>query len=263
MASTAFGTAYFGVRDPDHAARDLEAIAAAGHSWVLLPMTQDDAAWEVTTFRLLADRARSAGLVPIVSPWGGLDFGGEGIPGPLSVAGWLDRARDTGIEILHVDEPKAATTTIADVLDLWAGPRWLTIEPTRVARVTPADLGQIDVVGTDAYDGDVAARVVATEAARDALGRLELAWVQAFRIRAGEEVAVGAAVEAMAALAPRVGVWAWKGSTGRGDLRSDRPEAVGAAVAAAIARVRAGGPEALPDRGADIGSAAAIGEGRV
>ncbi|MEA2518265.1 MAG: hypothetical protein QOF49_345, partial [Chloroflexota bacterium] len=91
FGTTQFGTAYFGVRDPDHAARDLEAIKAAGHDWVLFPMTQDDAVWEGSTFRLLVEAAGSVDLEPIVSPWGGRDFGGEGIPGPLTVREWLAR----------------------------------------------------------------------------------------------------------------------------------------------------------------------------
>jgi hypothetical protein len=231
----AFGTAYFGVRDPDLAAADLAAIAAAGHTWVLLPMTQDDAVWEGSTFRELVSAARSAGLDPIVSPWGGLDFGGEGIAGPLSVAEWLDRAHATGATTLHIDEPKAASTTIGAIIDHWPGTVWLTIEPHRVAVLRPEDADRVAVLGTDAYEGNVAERAAATTHAKAALGRLDLAWVQAFRIRTGEEAEVGAAVVAMAQLAPRVGIWGWKGSTGRGRLRSDRPDVVAAAVRDGIA----------------------------
>jgi hypothetical protein len=42
----------------------------------------------------------------------------------------------------------------------------------------------------------------------------------------------------MAELAPRVGIWGWKGSTGRGDLRSANPALVQDAVAAAIREAR-------------------------
>jgi hypothetical protein len=43
----------------------------------------------------------------------------------------------------------------------------------------------------------------------------------------------------MATLAPLVVIWGWKGSTGRGVLRSDDPNAVQAQVARAVAEVRA------------------------
>jgi hypothetical protein len=234
---TSFGTAYFGVRDLDHAAADLAAIRDAGHDWVLLPMTQDDAAWEQATFRMLVDAARAVGLEPVISPWGGNEFGGEGIAGPLSVVDWLARAAETGATILHIDEPKANTSSIAEVIAAWSGRVWLTIQPNRTKVLDGVDLSRVDVLGTDAYDGDVGERVTATSCAGSMLGRLDLAWVQAFRIPAGAEPAVGDAVRAMAGLAPRVGIWGWKGSAGRGDLRSDRPAVVNAAVAGAIAEV--------------------------
>jgi hypothetical protein len=239
-AQTSFGTAYFGVRDPDHARTDLQAMAATGYDWVLLPMSQDDAVWERSTFAVLVAAARDAGLQPIGSPWGGGEFGGEAIPGPLTVPEWIDRVRGTGVEILHIDEPKARTASIADVLDAWDGRTWLTLEPHRVGALLATDATLVEVLGTDAYDGDLARRVAATEDFRATAGRLDLAWVQAFRIAAGDEPGVAAGVRAMARLAPRVGVWAWKGSTGRGDLRSAQPAAVEAAVADAIADVRAG-----------------------
>jgi len=238
--TTAFGTAYFGVRDPDHARADLLAMAASGYGWVLLPMTQDDAVWEGSTFRLLVDLARDAGLEPIVSLWGGDDFGGEGIAGPLSVADWIERARDTGATKLHVDEPKGRRATIEEVLDRWAGPAWLTVEPHRVEIITAVARDRVQVLGTDAYAGSLEERLRATRRFASVTSRLDLAWVQAFRIAAGDEPAVGGAVRAMAGLAPRVGIWAFKGATGRGDLRSANPELVEAAVVAAIADVQAG-----------------------
>jgi hypothetical protein len=42
----------------------------------------------------------------------------------------------------------------------------------------------------------------------------------------------------MASVASLVGIWAWRGSTGRGELRSARPRRVEEAVQAAIAPVR-------------------------
>jgi hypothetical protein len=237
-----FGTAYFGVRDLDHARADLAEMRAQGFGWVLLPMTQDDAVWERRTFAALVTAAGSEGLVPVVSLWGGDEFGGEGIPGPVPVADWVSIARDTGAPILHVDEPKNRSLGVPAVLHLWGddASAWLTVEPHRTASFDAETWRRPAVVGTDAYSGTVTDRVAATRGFAAATGRLDLAWVQAFRIASGEEAAVGEAVRAMAALAPRVGIWAWRGSTGRGELRSDRPLEVQRVVAAAMAEVMAG-----------------------
>jgi hypothetical protein len=239
-----FGVAYFGVRDLDHARDDMAVMARQGIDWVLLPMTQDDAAWEARTFRGLVDLARDAGIVPVVSLWGGGEFGGEGIEGPLSVGHWVEAARATGALILHLDEPKNRSLGVPGVLDLWGddASAWLTIEPHRVDGFPQEALARPAVVGTDAYNGSVDERLRTTTRFRTHAGRLDLAWVAAFRIPEGAEAAVGQAVVAMASLAPNVGIWGWKGSTGRGDLRSDRPGVVQEAVAEAISAFRSGDP---------------------
>jgi hypothetical protein len=234
-----FGTAYFGVRDPDHASQDFEAMRRTGYSWVLLPMTQDDAVWECATFRHLAQLAEANGLEPIISLWGGGLFGGEGNEGPLGAAEWLERARSTGARTLHIDEPKVSPGLIDELLELWAGPAWLTLEPERATLLRTLRHERIEVVGTDAYEGSVAQRVAATRAFGRAAQRLDLAWVRAFRVPRADERAVRDSLVAMAGLAPRVGVWAWKGSVGRGELRCERPEHVEAAVRSGIAAVRA------------------------
>jgi hypothetical protein len=238
-SDVSFGTAYFGVRDPDHARRDFEAMRRTGYDWVLLPMTQDDAVWERATFRHLVQLAEANGLEPIVSLWGGGLFGGEGNEGPLDAAGWLDRARSTGALTLHIDEPKVSPTLIDELLDRWAGPAWLTLEPDRAALLQTVQHGRIDVVGTDAYDGSVEERIAATQAFGRRAQRLDLAWVRAFRVPRADESVVRESLVAMAGLAPRVGVWAWKGSVGRGELRCERPQHVEAAVRSGIAEVRA------------------------
>jgi hypothetical protein len=239
-----FGVAYFGVRDFDHARDDMADMADQGIDWVLLPMTQDDGVWETRTFRGLVDLARDAGIVPVISLWGGGEFGGEGIEGPLSVGRWVEAARATGAPILHLDEPKNRSLGVPGVLDLWGddASAWLTIEPYRVDLFPRDAFARPAVVGTDAYTGSVDDRVQATSRFRTRTRRLDLAWVEAFRIREGTEAAVGEAVLAMASLSPNVGVWGWKGSTGRGDLRSDRPAAVQEAVAEAIAAYRSSDP---------------------
>jgi hypothetical protein len=239
-SSPRFGIAYFGVRDPDHYRMDLAQIAAQGFAWVLLPFTHDDAVWERSTFADLVAVARDAGLAPVISPWGGREFGGEGVQTDLEVLDWLTRAKATGAETLHVDEPRLATLTLTDVLDAWGDDAnlWLTMQPERAAELPESIARRVAVLGTDAYDGTVKQRIAATSAFAADAGRLELAWVRAFRIAAGEEASVGDCVRAMAELAPLVGVWGWKGSTGRGDLRSANPALVQATVAAAIAEIR-------------------------
>jgi hypothetical protein len=214
-------------------------MRAQGFDWVLLPMTQDDAAWERRTFAALVAAALVEGLEPVISLWGGDEFGGEGIPGPLTVPEWIAVAKGTGAPILHVDEPKNRSLGVPGVLDLWADDAraWLTVEPHWAGRFDAETFRRPAVVGTDAYAGTVEERIAATTGFRAATGRLDLAWVEAFRIRSGKEAIVGETVRAMATLAPRVGIWGWRGSTGRGELRSDRPLEVQRAVAAAIAAV--------------------------
>jgi hypothetical protein len=56
----------------------------------------------------------------------------------------------------------------------------------------------------------------------------------------------------MAELAPRVGIWGWKGSTGRGELRSANPGGVQEAVERAIAAVREGARRAEPVHRLDV-----------
>lgn len=235
----AFGCAYFGVRDQAHFEADLAKMRTAGFDWVLLPMTQDDATWECDTFSALVATARSLGLVTVISPWGGDIFGGEGIAGPLMLDGWIANARATGADILHVDEPRGFP--IEQALDAWGCDEtaWLTIQPDRVAEITPSVVSRVAVLGTDAYDGDLQARIDATREFGAAAGRLDLAWVQAFRIPAGGERFVGHVTEALSDVAPIIGVWGWRGSTGRGTLRSEDPMRVQSEVSAAIRRVRA------------------------
>ena len=239
--TTQFGCAYFGVRDPDHFEGDLIEIARSGFSWVLFPFTQDDAAWERATFRLLVETAEECGLLPIIGPWGGDEFGGEGIQGRMPTEEWLARARATGAPVLHVDEPRVSTLTLPQVLDAWDDDAnvWLTIQPDRSAALDPETVERVAVLGTDAYDGSVARRVADTRNFGSLTGRLDLAWVGAFRVPRGREAFVGRTVIARATLAPYVGIWAWKGSTGRGDLRSARPRVVQEQVRRAIAEVRA------------------------
>ncbi len=246
-----FGVAYFGVRDLDHARADLAAMRAQGFSWVLLPMSQDDAVWERPTFAGLVAAALAEGLDPVISLWGGDHFGGEGIAGPLPLADWIEIARDTGAPVLHVDEPRNDALRVPAVLDMWDddASAWLTVEPHRAGEFDAEAFRRPAVVGTDAYSGTVANRSDLTKAFQAATGRLDLAWVQAFRIRAGQESLVADAVTAMAALAPRVGIWGWRGSTGRGELRSDRPLEVQRAVAEAIdAIVSSSAPDPLRTR---------------
>jgi hypothetical protein len=234
-----FGIAYFGVRDLDHARFDLAEIAEQGFSWVLLPFTHDDALWEAETFRDLVTSATSLGMDAVISPWGGAAFGGEGVQTDLPINEWIARARATGAAYLHVDEPRISVATMAEVLEMWAddSTAWLTMQPERASELAPGVVHRVGALGTDAYDGTTEERVRATQAFAAATGRLDLAWVRAFRVASGEEPLVGDATRAMAGLAPMVGVWGWKGSTGRGTLRSANPDLVQGCVAEAIAEL--------------------------
>ncbi len=236
---TRFGCAYFGVRDPDLFERDLAAMAGAGFSWVLFPFTHDDAMWERATFARLVEAAEAVGLESVVSLWGGDEFGGEGVQTRLRTSEWLIRAKDTGARSFHVDEPRVSSMTLPSILDAWGDDRsaWLTIQPDRTGLIDAETRRRVAILGTDAYDGDLDERVRVTRAFEESTGRLDLAWVQAFRIADGDEAFVGRMVEAMATLAPVVGIWGWKGSTGRGELRSARPSDVQDTVNEAVGRV--------------------------
>lgn len=72
------GCAYFGVRVPRHAARDMAELAALGYTGVLHTFSENDLAHYRGTMAELVDASHRAGLQVQASPWGlGGTFGGE------------------------------------------------------------------------------------------------------------------------------------------------------------------------------------------
>jgi hypothetical protein len=73
-----FGVSYFGVRDPRHARRDLDEIAAAGFTDVIHTFSEHDLRYHAGDVARLVAETRARGLAPAVDPWGvGGLFGGE------------------------------------------------------------------------------------------------------------------------------------------------------------------------------------------
>lgn len=132
-----FGVSYFGNRYPHHARADIQAIAAAGCSFVVLVMSESDLRWNPGTMRELVEIAREAGLEPWLTAWaiGGV-FGGETASYAIGehpeacqrdnhgghvaalcprqptfralMEQWLDVAASTGVQIVQWDEPQLA-----------------------------------------------------------------------------------------------------------------------------------------------------------
>src|SRR5439155_22181461 len=72
------GCAYFGVRVPRHAARDMDELAALGYTAVLHTFSENDLAHYRATMTEIVAASHRAGLEVQASPWGvGGTFGGE------------------------------------------------------------------------------------------------------------------------------------------------------------------------------------------
>lgn len=128
------GWSYFGIRNPDHAARDLDNMAENGANAVLLTCSEEDMAFYAGTMERLAALARERGMTVYMNPWavGGV-FGGEAFSGLLMrepdirqvasdglalpaacpnhpefrefLRGWVDLAAACGADIAMWDEP--------------------------------------------------------------------------------------------------------------------------------------------------------------
>jgi hypothetical protein len=73
-----FGVSYFGVRDPRHARRDLDEIAAAGFRTITHTFSEHDLRWHVEDVGRLVEESRARGLETALDPWGVAGvFGGE------------------------------------------------------------------------------------------------------------------------------------------------------------------------------------------
>lgn len=75
---TRYGVSYFGVRDPRHAARDLDEIAAAGFRHLTHTLSEYDLRYHLEDVARLVQMSRDRGLEVGLDPWGvGGIFGGE------------------------------------------------------------------------------------------------------------------------------------------------------------------------------------------
>lgn len=128
------GASYFGVRDPRHAARDLERFRSDGLTAVLHTFSERDRLYYRETMREIIDESHERGLQTYVNPWGvGRVFGGEALSefigrtpeakqvlstgDPLPAAcfnhpafrsymrGWVEDAVDIGADVVFWDEP--------------------------------------------------------------------------------------------------------------------------------------------------------------
>lgn len=73
-----YGVSYFGVRDPRHAARDLDEIAEAGFLEITHTFSEHDLRHHVEDVGRLVEGSRARGLTVALDPWGvGGLFGGE------------------------------------------------------------------------------------------------------------------------------------------------------------------------------------------
>src|ERR1041384_7662093 len=72
------GSAYFGVRIPRHARRDMADLAARGYTGVLHTFSENDLAYYRDTMAEIVAASHAEGLHVQASPWGlGRTFGGE------------------------------------------------------------------------------------------------------------------------------------------------------------------------------------------
>lgn len=78
MARISFGVSYFGVRDPRHAARDLDEISAAGFTSVTHTLSEHDLRYHEADVANLVTQTKRRGMEAVLDPWGvaGI-FGGE------------------------------------------------------------------------------------------------------------------------------------------------------------------------------------------
>lgn len=78
MRRVQFGVSLFGVRDPRHAARDLDEIAEAGFTSVTHTVSEHDLRYHAEDVVRLVSATKARGLEAVLDPWGvaGL-FGGE------------------------------------------------------------------------------------------------------------------------------------------------------------------------------------------
>ncbi len=129
-----YGTSYFGVRDPQHARRDLDRFAEIGLDTVLHTFSERDQKYYRSTIEDIVDLSHKRGFTVYVNPWGGGNvFGGEALTefpvrhpeSRQQLSGgqdlpaacfnapkfrefmhdWIERAVGTGADVVFWDEP--------------------------------------------------------------------------------------------------------------------------------------------------------------
>ncbi|MCB1196552.1 hypothetical protein KDK77_10245 [bacterium] len=128
------GISYFGIRFPDHAYRDLEAIRQAGCTYVVHTLSEEDIQFNLSNMEKIVVKTKDLGLQAHLDPWGvaGI-FGGEtfsryvalkpevqqvasdGKRRPLAcinhpdlwnlMYSWINAAVDIGADVIFWDEP--------------------------------------------------------------------------------------------------------------------------------------------------------------
>jgi hypothetical protein len=118
MSRVRFGVSYFGVRDPRHAARDLDEIAAAGFASVTHTFSEHDLRYHAGDVARLVEMTRLRGLDADLDPWGvaGL-FGGEAYS-ELALRETSCRQIDADGHSVPACCPNAPET--AELLERWA-----------------------------------------------------------------------------------------------------------------------------------------------
>lgn len=232
---TRYGVSYWG-RDPRRARNDAARIAAAGFSWVNVPISEERMAFDFDGTARVITALQMERIEVRASPWGvaGL-FGGEGIASrsdPLETARrWLDRAERLDPDAIYWDEPRGVHGASAITLAHTHLPEHVYLNP-RVGIAPDAEtLARMTSIGIDCYDGDT--RRVADDAARLEAqhGKPIHVWLRAFRVAREAEGRIPDLISWLTTMADieEIAVWGYP-SPGVSCLDNDRPRKVWNAV---------------------------------
>lgn len=120
-----FGVSYFGVRNPEHFQRDLDAIASLGFTYIIFTFSEEDHRFYQGSLTDCIRRTHQQGLKAYVDPWGVCGvFGGEAFTerGAWDLEGQQQRSDGRSIPLLCPNSPAVRTylqrwiTTVAEVL---------------------------------------------------------------------------------------------------------------------------------------------------
>lgn len=120
-----FGVSYFGVRNPEHCQRDIEAIARLGFSSIIFTFSEEDHRFYQGTLAACVQAAHAQGLQAYIDPWGVCGvFGGEAFSdrGAWDLEGQQRRSDGRPLPLLCPNSTEVRTylqrwiTTVAEVL---------------------------------------------------------------------------------------------------------------------------------------------------